>query len=71
MGSFANSLGNLYILVGDDNVSKWIEAKAFKTNDHRSVTKFPKKIFFHDLAHHELLSAIEVRIFVTRSLINQ
>ncbi|XP_076950543.1 uncharacterized protein LOC143623543 [Bidens hawaiensis] len=39
MGPFANSFGNLYILVAVDYVSKWVEAIATKTNDHTVVCK--------------------------------
>ena len=46
MGPFPNSCGYLYILVGVDYVSKWIEAKACKTNDHRTVVKFLKENIF-------------------------
>jgi hypothetical protein len=40
MGPFPNSYGNLYILVGVDYVSKWIEAVPSKTNDHKVVVMF-------------------------------
>jgi hypothetical protein len=40
MGPFPNSYGNLYILVGVDYVSKWVEAVPSKTNDHKVVVKF-------------------------------
>ena len=46
MGSFLNSFGNLYILVGVDYVSKWVEAMACKSNDHKVVLKFLKKNIF-------------------------
>nr|XP_011463572.1 PREDICTED: LOW QUALITY PROTEIN: uncharacterized protein LOC101311565 [Fragaria vesca subsp. vesca] len=36
MGPFPNSFGNLYILVAVDYVSKWVEALACKTNDHKT-----------------------------------
>jgi hypothetical protein len=37
MGPFPNSYGYLFILVVVDYVSKWVEAIACKTNDHRVV----------------------------------
>jgi len=37
MGLFPNSYGYLYILMDVDYVSKWVEAIACKTNDHRVV----------------------------------
>ncbi|KAM7514627.1 hypothetical protein LguiA_004210 [Lonicera macranthoides] len=43
MGPFLPSFGNLYILVAVDYVSKWVEAKACKTNDHKVVIQFLKE----------------------------
>lgn len=40
MGPFPNSFGYLYILVGVDYVSKWVEAVPSKANDHKVVVKF-------------------------------
>jgi hypothetical protein len=40
MGPFPLSFGYEYILVGVDYVSKWVEAVATKTNDHKVVVKF-------------------------------
>nr|GEW24800.1 reverse transcriptase domain-containing protein [Tanacetum cinerariifolium] len=45
MGSFPSSRGNMYILVAVDYLSKWVEAKAFPTNDARVVYKFLKSLF--------------------------
>jgi hypothetical protein len=42
MGLFPNSYGYLYILMDVDYVSKWVEAIACKTNDHRVVLQFLK-----------------------------
>jgi hypothetical protein len=46
MGPFPYSFGFLYILVAVDYVSKWVEAVACKTNDHRVVVKFLKDTIF-------------------------
>lgn len=43
-GPFPVSLGNKYILVAVDYVSKWEEAQALPTNDAQVVVKFLKKI---------------------------
>ena len=40
MGPFPSSFGNLYILLVVDYVSKWIEAKATRTNDAKVVLDF-------------------------------
>nr|GEY46396.1 reverse transcriptase domain-containing protein [Tanacetum cinerariifolium] len=45
MGPFPSSLGNKYILVAVDYLSKWVEAKALPTNDARVVFKFLKSLF--------------------------
>nr|GEZ71544.1 DNA-directed DNA polymerase [Tanacetum cinerariifolium] len=45
MGPFPSSRGNKYILVAVDYLSKWVEAKAFPTNDARVVCKFLKSLF--------------------------
>nr|GEW94739.1 reverse transcriptase domain-containing protein [Tanacetum cinerariifolium] len=45
MGPFPYSKGNKYILVAVDYISKWVEAKAFPTNDARVVVKFLKSLF--------------------------
>jgi hypothetical protein len=46
MGPFPNSYGYLSILVAVDYVSKWVEAIACKTNDHRVVLHFLKENVF-------------------------
>jgi len=40
MGPFPSSFGYQFILVAVDYVSKWVEAIASRTNDHRVVVKF-------------------------------
>jgi hypothetical protein len=46
MGPFPTSFGYLYILVAVDYVSKWVEATACKTNDHKVVVQFLKDTIF-------------------------
>ena len=47
MGPFPYSFGYVYILVGVDYVSKWVEAVPCKAANHRVVLKFLKEnIFF-------------------------
>jgi hypothetical protein len=46
MGPFPNSYTHIYILVAIDYVSKWVEAIACKTNDHRVVLQFLKDNVF-------------------------
>jgi hypothetical protein len=46
MGPFLFSFGNLYILLVVDYVSKWIEAKATRTNDAKVVLDFIKTHIF-------------------------
>ncbi|XP_021838671.2 uncharacterized protein [Spinacia oleracea] len=46
MGPFPSSYDNLYILVTVDYVSKWAEAIASPTNDHKVVVNLFKKIIF-------------------------
>ncbi|CAN6576826.1 unnamed protein product [Malus baccata var. baccata] len=46
MGPFPSSHGFLYILLAVDYVSKWVEAKATRTNDSRVVADFLKTNIF-------------------------
>ncbi|XP_050104654.1 uncharacterized protein LOC126584261 [Malus sylvestris] len=46
MGPFPSSFGYLYILVAVDYVSKWVEAIATRTNDHKVVLHFLKDVIF-------------------------
>ena len=46
MGPFPSSLGNKYLLVMVDYVSKWVEAMPTLTNDARVVKKMLKKVIF-------------------------
>ncbi|XP_068319122.1 uncharacterized protein [Pyrus communis] len=46
MGPFPMSFGFTYILLAVDYVSKWVEAKATRTNDSRVVANFVKSNIF-------------------------
>ena len=46
MGPFPSSFGFIYILLAVDYVSKWVEAKATRTNDSRVVADFIKTNIF-------------------------
>ncbi|XP_052878372.1 uncharacterized protein LOC128284408 [Gossypium arboreum] len=43
LGPFPLSFGHKYILVAVDYMSKWVETKAYPTNDARVVIKFLQK----------------------------
>ncbi|RDX81555.1 Pro-Pol polyprotein, partial [Mucuna pruriens] len=62
MGPFPVSYGNSYILLAVDYVSKWVEAKATKTNDAKTVLKFVKfsvsKVLINDQGSHFCNSAM-------------
>lgn len=47
MGPFPVSFGNVYILLAVDYVSKWVEAKATRTNDAKVVSDFVKANIFN------------------------
>jgi len=46
MGLFPPSFNFAYILVAVDYMSKWVEARATRTNDHKIVVKFVKECIF-------------------------
>ena len=46
MGPFPNSFGNFYILLACDYVSKWVEAKATRTDNAKIVSDFVKSHIF-------------------------
>ena len=68
MGPFPTSYGHIYILVGVDYVSKWVEAIPYKTNDHKVVLKFLKAKSFLGLGYQKPLLVMEVHISVTNLL---
>ncbi|CAN6700866.1 unnamed protein product [Malus baccata var. baccata] len=51
MGHFPSSHGFLYILLAVDYVSKWVEAKATRTNDSKVVADFVKSNIFARTAY--------------------
>ena len=53
MGPYLPSFGFEYILVAVDYVSKWVEAEATRTNDHKVVIKFLKVTSLVDLGAQE------------------
>ena len=60
MGPFPNSFGNVYILLAVDYVSKWVEAKATRTDDSKVVVGFLKEnIFSHFGIPKALVSDME------------
>nr|XP_027109074.1 uncharacterized protein LOC113728923 [Coffea arabica] len=46
MGPFSTSFGFIYILLAIDYVSKWVEAKATRTNDSKVVANFIRSNIF-------------------------
>ena len=46
VGPLPSSLGNEYILVAVDYVSKWVKVVAAPKNDAKTVVKFLKKNIF-------------------------
>ena len=46
MGPFPGSFGNIYILLAMDYVSKWVEAKATRTDDSKVMVGFLKENIF-------------------------
>ena len=55
MGPFPSSVGNEYILVVVDYVSKWVEVVATPRNDAKTMVKFMKKNIFTRLGVPRIL----------------
>ena len=51
MGPFPSSFGFEYILLAVDYVSKWVEAIATRTNDHKVVVNFVQSHIFSHFGH--------------------
>ncbi len=65
MGPFPNYNGNIYILLAVDYVSKWVEAKATKLDDAKTIVKFLKTNILN-MEFREELSQTEEPISVIR-----
>ena len=70
MGPFPPSVGNLYILLAMDYVSKWVEAATCSKNDANTVVGFLQKNILSDLGHPELSSVMEKATLQIRCLID-
>jgi hypothetical protein len=55
----------IYILVAVDYVSKWVDAVACKTNDHKVVIQFLKDNIFARFGTPRAIIVMVVSIFVT------
>ncbi|KAJ8773666.1 hypothetical protein K2173_005912 [Erythroxylum novogranatense] len=77
MGPFPSSFGHNYILLVVDYVSKWVEAKATKTNDAKVVVNFVKSNVFNrfgvpktngqaEVSNREIKSIIEKMVTPNR-----
>ena len=68
MGPFPSSFGYQFILVAVDYMSKWVEAIASRTNDHRVVVKFLKENIFSRFGMARAMISHGENIFVTSPL---
>ncbi|KAL4304561.1 hypothetical protein GQ457_10G010670 [Hibiscus cannabinus] len=68
MGPFPSSVGNLYILLAVDYVSKWVEAVATTHNDAKTVQQFIKKNIFTRFGTPRVIISDEGRHFDNRSI---
>jgi len=68
MGPFPSSSGHIYILLAVDYVSKWVEAKATKTNDSKVVSDFLKDHIFARFGIPKFLISDRGTHFVNRTI---
>ncbi|CAN6560256.1 unnamed protein product [Malus baccata var. baccata] len=68
MGPFPSSHGFLYILLAVDYVSKWVEAKATRTNDSRVVANFVKTNIFARFGMPRVLISDDGSHFCNRTI---
>ncbi|XP_048438976.1 uncharacterized protein LOC125476684, partial [Pyrus x bretschneideri] len=69
MGPFPMSFGFTYILLAVDYVSKWVEAKATRTNDSRVVADFVKSNIFSRFGMPRVLISDGGTHFCNRTII--
>jgi len=67
MNQFPPSFGFVYILVVVDYVSKWVEALAARTNDHKVMVKFVKEVILYRYRTLRALIGDEASHFCYRS----
>lgn len=65
MGPFPSSMGNKYIIVAIDYVSKWIEAVPSPTNDTQVVIKLFKNYIFPRFGVHRLIVSDVISHFIS------
>ncbi|CAN6691927.1 unnamed protein product [Malus baccata var. baccata] len=68
MGPFPSSFGFNYILLAVDYVSKWVEAKATRTNDSKVVVDFMKTNIFSRFGMPRVLISDEGSHFCNRTI---
>jgi hypothetical protein len=68
IGPFPSSFGNLYILLAVDYVSKWIEAKATRTNDAKVVLDFVRTHIFDRFGTSKAIISDRGTYFCNRSM---
>jgi hypothetical protein len=68
MGPCPSSFGNLYILLAVDYVSKWIEAKATRTNDAKVVLDFVRSHIFDRFGIPKAIISDRGTYFCNRSM---
>ncbi|XP_058213682.1 uncharacterized protein LOC131325434 [Rhododendron vialii] len=66
MGPFPSSFGFEYILVAVDYVSKWVEAVATRTNDHKVVVEFLQSNIFSRFGFPRAIISDEGTHFINR-----
>ena len=64
IGPYLPSFGFEYILVAVDYVSKWVEAKTTRTNDHKVVIKFLKSHIFNRFECPRAIISVERTYFL-------